>query len=136
MPISLNESQDKVIAYPAPGDLYLNGQPALPVKLRDGYWLDNRGIGVNTVFTEYTYNAYSKLNRAPLQEDLIKSVIDFDPFLEIYNCGNRQGTETLQQINGIFYGKFGGCKTKVRLKIRLNNSLKFLKSVGDMPTFF
>ncbi len=89
VPITLSDDKTKVVSYPAPTDVFYNGQLAYPSELINGYLLDNRGISVNTVFTKYTYEEYSKLKATPDLETFLKSIIDKDPFVEIYNCGNR-----------------------------------------------
>ena len=89
VPITLNESKTEVDSYPAPQDIYYNGELAYPTKLKKGYLLDNRGIGRNTVFLKYSYEEYSKLKEAPSLDGLMKSIIDKEPFTEIWDCGNR-----------------------------------------------
>ena len=89
VPVTLNADKTKIESYPAPADIYYNGKLAYPTALENGYMLDNRGISLNTAFTKYTYEEYSKLKEAPDLKTLYKSVIDKDPILELYNCGNR-----------------------------------------------
>jgi hypothetical protein len=87
VPITLNEGKDKVSSFPHPSDLFYEGKLALPVKLKDGFLLDRRGISIHTAFTSYTYEVYSKLDAPPSPEELLKSVIDSDPFEVFYDCG-------------------------------------------------
>ena len=58
VPVTLNQDKDRIVSYPAPSDLYFEGELALPGKLKKGYLLDRRGINVNTVFTSFTYEEY------------------------------------------------------------------------------
>ena len=51
--------------------------------------LDNRGIGKNTAFLNITYEEYSKLTEVPALSEMIKMIIDKEPFAEIYYCGDR-----------------------------------------------
>jgi len=100
VPITLDSGKKKLISYPAPSDLYYEGELALPLKLQKGYLLDLRGIGTNTVFTSYTYEEYSKLDAPPSFKELLDSVIDTDPFEAIYDCGKRNSYEDLvKEIN-------------------------------------
>lgn len=59
--------QGEIISFPGPGDL---SESAMPVKLDGGWWLDRRGIGPNTQFTDYTYREYMNLPAPPSIEDL------------------------------------------------------------------
>ncbi len=86
----------------------------MPVQLDKGYLLDMRGIHANTAFTSYTYEAYSKLESAPSVQDLISSIIDPDPFEEIYDCGNRSQFKSLEKdLNKLIRKKFKGCKNLI-----------------------
>jgi len=53
VPITLNNTGDKVSSYPAPADLLSGGELALPVKLKKDFLLDRRGIDINSVFTSW-----------------------------------------------------------------------------------
>jgi hypothetical protein len=64
----------------------VDGKLSKPIKLKKGYWLDKRGITQNTVFINYTYNAYNKLVEAPSIQALYASIIDKHPIIEMYNC--------------------------------------------------
>ena len=55
VPVIMNAERTKIVSYPAPTDLSLS---AKPTALKNGYWLDNRGISENVVFLNYTYKAY------------------------------------------------------------------------------
>ena len=43
-------ANNRITFFPAPTDLYTNGKLATPTRLRNGYWLDNRGISPNIAF--------------------------------------------------------------------------------------
>jgi hypothetical protein len=113
VPIIMNDKKDMIVSYPSPKDIYLNGKLALPVKLKHGYYLDNRGISTNSVFTSYTYEEYSKLATAPKLEELMDRIIDKDPFLEIYDCGVREKFKKQSDIIKLVNFKFTNC---MRLK--------------------
>lgn len=111
VPITLNSAKEKITSYPAPSDLYFEGELALPVKLKEGFLLDRRGISVNTVFTSYSYEEYSKLESAPPIEELMARIIDKDPFISIYNCG-KWGSykDLLKELNAKIKKGMEGCK--------------------------
>ncbi len=114
VPVTLNETGDKVVSFPAPSDLYTNGILARPVQLDKDYLLDMRGIQANTAFTSYTYEAYSKLESAPSVQDLISSIIDPDPFEELYDCGSRSQFKSLEKdLNKLIRKQFKGCKNLI-----------------------
>jgi hypothetical protein len=92
IPIQLNDDGTKVISYPSPEDIFTDGQLAKPIALKKGYWLDRRGITKNTAFVNYTYEAYSKLIEAPSPEILFSKIIDKNPIIELYNCGDKTTT--------------------------------------------
>lgn len=107
VPITLDASHTKVISYPAPSDL-VNAKPTL---LANGYLLDNRGIGVNSVFTGFTYDEYAALPQAPSIEELLASVVDFDPFVEIYVTNDaRSSTNGVDYYNAIVKSNFSNCE--------------------------
>jgi hypothetical protein len=110
VPITLNESKNIIVSYPSPKDVFCNGILALPQKIKKGYFLDNIGIGKNTVFTSYTFEEYSKLESAPTLEQLMKSIIDMDPFVEIYDCGVRRDSVTFKDLTKLVSSEFNGCK--------------------------
>ncbi len=89
VPIILSDDKKSVVSYPAPTDVYYRGKLAYPIKLKNGYLLDNRGINKNVAFTKYTYNEYSKLTASPTEKDLLNSVIDNSPLLNLVNLGPR-----------------------------------------------
>jgi len=87
IPVQLNDEGTKIISYPAPEDIFTDGKLAKPIKLKNGYWLDKRGITKNTAFVNFTYEAYSKLTEAPTTDILYSKIIDKNPITELYNCG-------------------------------------------------
>lgn len=95
VPVVLSADKTEIVNYPAPSDLYFNGQLALPTKLKKGYLLDNRGINKNVAFLKITYQEYAKLDKAPSLEELYDMIIDKDPLLELYKFGNRDSFSNL-----------------------------------------
>ena len=65
----------------------------------------------NTAFTSYTYEVYSKLESAPSVRDLLASILDSDPFEELYDCGSRSQFENLEKdLNKLIRKHFRACK--------------------------
>lgn len=95
VPVLLNDTKDRIVSFPAPSDLFYEGELALPLKLKQGYLLDRRGIHINSAFTSYTYEDYSIMESPPSLEELFDSIIDKEPFESIYDCGN------LKQFNDL-----------------------------------
>ncbi len=112
VPVNMNAEKTEVVAYPAPTDLASNSKLAMPTALKNGYWLDNRGIGVNSVFLSISYDEYAKLNGAPALSEMMKMIIDKDPLLEVYYLGERGIFKNeVDEINAIITkGKLGDYK--------------------------
>ncbi|MFA9392992.1 MAG: hypothetical protein ACERKD_24505 [Prolixibacteraceae bacterium] len=86
VPIMLNDTKTSIVSYPAPSDLKTESGLRLPTLLSDAYLLDNKGIGKNVAFTAYTYEEYAAMSQAPSLDELMNSIIDQDPLLELYDC--------------------------------------------------
>lgn len=115
VPVTLNENKTSVVAYPGPKDIFYKGKLAYPTALDKNYFLDNRGIGLNTAFLKLTYEEYAKLNQAPALAEMMSMLIDKDPFLEIYNlCARAQFTDEAAQLNKLITKD--GLKKFTRLK--------------------
>ncbi|MGZ5303277.1 MAG: hypothetical protein ACXWDO_04140, partial [Bacteroidia bacterium] len=98
--VTLSDDKSEVIAYPGTNDVFYRGLPAYPYSLKDDYWLDNRGINKNTAFIDMSYEAYSKLPEPPSPLELYEMIIDKDPIIEIFNCGNRnQFRNEISELN-------------------------------------
>lgn len=80
VPVTLNDSRDGLVSYPAPSDLH----GASPVKLDDGFLLDRRGVGVNTAFTRWTYAEYAEMQSAPSPEEIMANLIPGARVTELY----------------------------------------------------
>jgi len=116
VPVIMNAEKTKIITYPDPTDVYYGGKLAYPTLLDNGYFLDNRGIGPNVVFLNYTYEAYSRLKAAPTMEQLMNSLLDKSPLLELWNCGIRDGNkEEVNRLNTLIEKGFPGCKRLVKM---------------------
>ncbi len=110
IPIVLNESRDRIVSYPSMTDIYFNGVFAKPTRLASGFLLDNFGISANSVYTSFTFEEYAKLEKVPSLQELMESIIDFDPFSDMYYCGKRNDFRTTQDINNVIRNAFENCK--------------------------
>ncbi|MBK6551889.1 MAG: hypothetical protein IPG11_16010 [Flavobacteriales bacterium] len=89
VPITLSADGKEVVNYPHPKDLVQNGALSVPTVLGNGYLLDNRGVGLNTVFLKWSYAEYASLEQAPTLAELVDGIAFRDPFEEMYDCGLR-----------------------------------------------
>ncbi|MDD2961845.1 MAG: hypothetical protein PHR45_07180 [Muribaculaceae bacterium] len=106
VPLTMNATRTEIVSYPAPQDV-VGGEPTI---LKDGYLLDNRGIGLNTVFTDYTYTEYAKMKSAPSLEELKKHIIEQYPLIELYATSTaRESGKGLEYYNKIIDSGFVGC---------------------------
>lgn len=95
VPVILSSDKKTIVSYPHPRDVYTNGELALPTPLKNGYWLDNRGISGNVAFLSYTYEEYAALTDVPSLDILYKKIVDKDPITEMWNCGRRHNYHDL-----------------------------------------
>lgn len=89
VPVLMNEERTQILSYPDPADLRQGDALRLPTPLAEGYWLDNKGISFNAAFLTYTYQEYARLEKAPSMDELMNSILDKYPFVEIHRCGRR-----------------------------------------------
>ena len=96
VPVTLSDDKSKIVSYPDPKDI----RSAAPVKLKEGYLLDNRGISKNVAFLRWTYEEYKKLP-IPLPQDIIYgNILDKDPLTEMCDCGNKSAFKDIEsQLN-------------------------------------
>lgn len=100
VPIKLSKDKSQIVSYPSPTDLQKNGIFLTPTELKNGYLKDNIGISDQTVFINITYEEYAKRKTTLLLEDMLKLIIDKDPFIEMYDCGkNDNSSNFLEEIN-------------------------------------
>lgn len=110
VPVTLNSDRNAIQSYPAPSDVYYNGQLAIPTELANGYLLDNRGINAQSAFLNITYEEYSQLKEISL-DFLWQRIKDATPLLELYHCGNRSELKNeVEELNQIILQQFKGCK--------------------------
>ena len=115
VPVILSADKTKIVSYPGIGDIYYKAELAYPTLLENGYLLDNRGIGPDVAFLSLTYEGYSKLKAAPGAAELMDMILDNDPLLELYDCGDRsQYPDPVEMLNKLI--RSGGLAHQDRLK--------------------
>ncbi len=95
VPVILSEDKQEVVAYPDPTDLAAVDMQ--PVKLRNNYWLDRRGIGPHVAFLKLTYKQYAALDKAPSPDELKGMILDDHPLKEWCDCGSRYQYKNIKQ---------------------------------------
>jgi len=117
VPVIMNDEKTNIVSYPDPSDIYYGGVLAKPTSLVDGYQLDNRGIGPNVAFLDYTYEAYAALKNAPDKNGLFVHLIDKQPLLELWDCGPRKDTsDEVSRLNRLIKKGFPGCKQLITIQ--------------------
>lgn len=116
VPIIMNADRTQIESFPSPADVKYRGKLAKPTQLKNGYWLDNRGITQHVVFTSYTYEEYSQLKEAPSVSVLLDKIIDMYPLLEMYHCGLRSELKNeVEELNALIEKDFEGCEKVVKI---------------------
>lgn len=111
VPVLLNAAKDRIVSYPDPIDLYEGSTPTLPTRLKNGYLLDNRGIGANVAFLTYTYEKYGALKKLPELDQLMDSLLDRNPLTELWDCGSRSLLKKeVEELNALIDNGFPNCK--------------------------
>lgn len=106
VPIILSDDKSEIVSYPHPTDLKSGDMFLTPLKLKKGYLLDNKGINSNVAFLKWTYDEYSKFESAPDLKTLMDNIIDKNPLLELYDCGNKSNFINIEhQLNDLISTK-------------------------------
>ena len=114
VPVTMDAGKIRIVSYPDPTDVYFRGKLAYPTPLNGGYFLDNRGIGPNVAFLNYTYETYSQLKEVPTMEQLTNSILDKTPLLELWKCGKRADLkDEVKELNILIEKGFPGCNRLV-----------------------
>ena len=66
------DARGNLTYFPAPSDI---SPASAPVSLADGWWLNRQGIGINSVFTKYTFEKYAALPAVPSIAELKAAII-------------------------------------------------------------
>ncbi|MFH1119711.1 MAG: hypothetical protein V1775_07790 [Bacteroidota bacterium] len=96
VPVILSKDKKSLISYPAPSDVFYNGDLAYPVKLESDFLLDRRGINEGCAFLKWTYYEYSRLDHTPTQAEFMKMMLETDPITELYYCGKRSNFKDIE----------------------------------------
>ena len=64
--------EGELVYFPAPTDITADSEP---ISLGEGWWLNNQGLGPNSVFTKYTFAEYAALPEVPSLEQIKLSII-------------------------------------------------------------
>lgn len=97
VPVILSDDKSEIVSYPHPTDIYYKGELAYPTKLDDGYLLDNRGITENVAFLNISYQDYKNLQKLPSADSLFSMIIDSDPLIVLYYCGNKNHWDDVEK---------------------------------------
>lgn len=102
VPVGLSADRQHIISYPQPQDLAVDGKLLVPTKLAKGWWLDNKGIGLNTGFLRMSYADYAALPQAPPLAEMEAMLLDIDPLESLCDCGP-SGTmaDPVKEINAL-----------------------------------
>ena len=104
--ILLCDDKKVIVGYPHPTDVSTR---SYPTPLKDGYLLDNRGIGKNVAFISLTYEEYAALKTPPSLTELMNMIIDNDPLEAMYYCGGRTNySDIIVELNQLIDKKFEG----------------------------
>jgi len=89
VPITLSADKKTVISYPDIRDISRDGKFTYPTSLKQGYWLDNRGISADVAFLRLSYEEYAALPKTPSSEFLYAMILTRNPLKKMYACGLR-----------------------------------------------
>ncbi len=112
VPVEMTADKSAISSFPGVTDIYRDGELSYPTALNDGYLLDNRGIGPNVAFLRITYEEYRALDGTPPVSELMANILEKDPLVEMYQCGNRsQYKDPVYELNQLIgSGKLSECK--------------------------
>lgn len=98
----LTPDKSAIASYPGIRDVSTGNGFLYLTLLANGYLLDNRGIGPDVAFISYTYEEYNKLKETPEPGELYQLIVDKEPLLEMYDCGNKnQYNDLVKTLNDI-----------------------------------
>ena len=110
IPVQMNKEKTKIVGFPAPSDILIDGELQTPLKLDKDYLYDRRGISFNTVFLNITYKEYSKLKKSPSTSEMMQMIIDKNPIIEMYSCPDLKPKSDIETINQLIKSNFSNCK--------------------------
>jgi len=111
VPVGMSEDKKSIVSYPDVKDVMINGSYPYPLPLEDGFLLDNKGIGPDVAFLDYTYEAYSRLPKTPDAAELMKHILVKNPLTAMYRCGSKSQYRNIEaELNVIIHSGLKGCK--------------------------
>ena len=70
--VSMSPDKSRLISFPAPSDVT---DATSPVGLIDGYYLDCQGIGINTMFLQWTRHEYNRMSQTPSKAQIMEAIL-------------------------------------------------------------
>jgi len=114
VPVGLSSDKKEIISYPHPKDVITDNGFRLPTELKNGYWMDQIGVGINSAYLKISIAEYSNLKEPLSLAKMKKMIIDIDPFIEMWNCGIK-GSLTAEELNlKIMSGNLDSSFSKIR----------------------
>ena len=111
VPVAMSADKSRITSFPDVRDVFINDDYTLPTKLDNGFLLDNRGIGPDVAFLDYTYEIYHQLGKTPTADQLMKHILDKNPLTEMYQCGNKSQYKDLPvELNAQIHSGLKNCK--------------------------
>lgn len=111
VPVIMNEDKTAILSYPDRMDIFSVSSQNKPIALSKGYLLDNRGINENAAYLKLTYEAYNNLENTPNLDELIGMILEKNPLVELYYCGNLSDyKDFIPELNSLIERGFPGCK--------------------------
>jgi hypothetical protein len=89
VPVQLSPDGQRIVSFPDPRDLKVGDRWLKPVKLKNGFWLDQQGVGRNTAFLQLNYEEYAALPAVPDSATLLELILVRKPFMSMYACGRK-----------------------------------------------
>ena len=98
VPVGLSADKKEIVSYPDPKDVKDDSGFYYPTALKNGYWMDNIGVGGNTGYLGMSLKEYSQLKEPLSLSEMMAMLVDANPFMEMWNCGNR-GLVSVDELN-------------------------------------
>jgi hypothetical protein len=98
VPVGLSADKKEIVSYPDPKDVKDDSGFYYPTALKNGYWMDNIGVGGNTGYLGMSLKEYSQLKEPLSLAEMMAILVDAAPFTEMWNCGNR-GLVSVDELN-------------------------------------
>jgi hypothetical protein len=98
VPVGLSADKKEIVSYPDPKDVKDDSGFYYPTALKNGYWMDNIGVGINTGYLGMSLKEYSQLKEPLSLAEMMAMLVDLNPFTEMWNCGNRESV-SVDELN-------------------------------------